>query len=100
MVKNPSANAGDIRDAGSIPSVQRIPWRRAWQPTPVYYLENPMDRGVWWATVHRVAKSQTRLSEIYLYFLVSLVFWLLFTSYVVFSVLEPSLISAVEPTID
>ena len=36
MVKNPSANAGDIRDVGSIPgSVRKIPWRRAWQPTPV-----------------------------------------------------------------
>ena len=35
VVKNLSANAGDIRDAGSIP-VSKIPWRRAWQPTPVF----------------------------------------------------------------
>ena len=37
-VKNLPANSGDIRDVGSIPGeaeVGRIPWRRAWQPTPV-----------------------------------------------------------------
>ena len=39
----------------------KIPWRREWQPTPASCLENPMDRGAWWATVHRVAKSQTQL---------------------------------------
>ena len=40
VVKNPPANAGDIRDMGSIPElnpwVRKIPWRRAWQPTPVF----------------------------------------------------------------
>ena len=40
----------------------KIPWRRAWQPTPVFCLENPVDRRAWWAVVHRVAKSQTWLS--------------------------------------
>ena len=34
VVKNQSTNAGDVRDAGSIP-VGKIPWRRPWQPTPV-----------------------------------------------------------------
>ena len=34
-------------------------WRRKWQPTLVLLLKNPMDRGVWWATVHRIARSQT-----------------------------------------
>ena len=43
----------------SIPWVRKIPWRREWQPAPVFCLENPMDRGDWGATVHRVAKSQT-----------------------------------------
>ena len=44
------------------PWVWKIPWRRQWQPTPVFfYLENPMDRGAWKATVHGVKKSQTRL---------------------------------------
>ena len=36
MVKNLLANAGDITDAGSIPGWGKIPWRRAWQPTPVF----------------------------------------------------------------
>ena len=39
--------------------VGKIPWRRAWQPTPVF----PMDRGAWQATVHGVAKSQTWLND-------------------------------------
>ena len=43
------------------PWVGKIPWRRAWQPTPVFLLENPMDRGAWWAAVHMVAESQTQL---------------------------------------
>ena len=34
-----------------------MPWRRKWQLTPVFYLENSMDRGAWWATVHGVAES-------------------------------------------
>ena len=36
MVKNSPANAGDIRDMGFDPWVGKIPWRRAWQPTPVF----------------------------------------------------------------
>ena len=36
MVKNLSANAGDIRDVGSIPGSGRFPWRRKWQPTSVF----------------------------------------------------------------
>ena len=36
VVKNPLANVGDIRDAGLIPGSKKIPWRRAWQPTPVF----------------------------------------------------------------
>ena len=36
MVKNPPANTGDIRVSGSIPESGKIPWRRAWQPTPVF----------------------------------------------------------------
>ena len=39
------------------------PWWRAWQPTPVFLLENSMDRGAWRATVHWVAKSRTRLRD-------------------------------------
>ena len=37
MVKNPPANAGDLKDLGSISWVQKILWRRDWQPTPVFF---------------------------------------------------------------
>ena len=59
MVKNPPANAGDRRDVGSIPELGRFPWRRAWQPTLVFLPGESLDRGAWWATVHRVTKSWT-----------------------------------------
>ena len=59
VVKNPLANAGRGKRCGFNPWVGKIPWRRAWQPTPVFLLENPMDREAWWAMVHRVAKSWT-----------------------------------------
>ena len=42
---------------------QVIPRRRQWHPTPVCLLENPMDGGAWWAAVHGVSKSWTRLSD-------------------------------------
>ena len=48
---------------GFNPWVGMIPWRRKWQATPISCLENSMDRGAWWATVHRFAKSQTWLSN-------------------------------------
>ena len=46
------------------PWVGKIPWRKAWQPTPIFYLENPMDRGPWWATVHTVTKSQIQMKRL------------------------------------
>ena len=42
--------------------VGKVPWRRAWQPTPIFFPENPMERGTWWATLHRVSNSWTQLS--------------------------------------
>ena len=52
------------RRPGIDPWVRKIPWRREWLSTPVYScLENSMDRGSWWATVHGVTKSQTQLSD-------------------------------------
>ena len=39
------------------PWVQKIPWRKEWQPTPVLLLENPMNKGAWKATVHGVTKE-------------------------------------------
>ena len=58
MVKNLLANAGDLRDVGSTPGLGRSPGRGEGNPLQYSYLENPMDKG-WWATVHRVAESQT-----------------------------------------
>ena len=60
MVKNLPANAGDVMDAGLIPGLGRSPGGGHGNPVQCSCLENPMDRGHWWATVHRVAKSQTR----------------------------------------
>ena len=37
------------------------PWRRKWQLTPVFLLENPKDRGAWWATVHGVTDTRTNM---------------------------------------
>ena len=56
MVKNPLANAGDEGDEVSIPGLGRSP--REGHDNPLQYscLENPMDRGTWWATVHGVTK--------------------------------------------
>ena len=58
MIKNLPANAEDERDVGSIPGSGRSPGGENGNP-PV--LENPMDRGAWWATVHGVAKSWIQL---------------------------------------
>ena len=60
--KNPPANAGDIRDAGSIPGSGRSPGGRNGNPLPHSCLENPRDRGAWRAAVHGVTESRTRLS--------------------------------------
>ena len=59
MVKNPPASAGDIRDAGLIPGLGRSPGEGYGIPHPCSCLENPMDRGTWWAIVRRVAKTRT-----------------------------------------
>ena len=59
VVNNLPANAGDIRDTGSIPMSGRSPGEGHGNPLQFSYLENPMDRGAWWATVHGVAKSWT-----------------------------------------
>ena len=64
MVKNLSANAGDIRDMGSIPGLRRSPGGGHSNPLQYSCLENPMDRGSRRATVHGVAKSQTQLKRL------------------------------------
>ena len=64
LVKNLPASAGDVRDACMIPGLGRFPGGGHGNPLQYSCLENPMDRGAWWATVHRVAKSQTRLKRL------------------------------------
>ena len=61
VVKNLPANAGNVRDVGLIPVLGRSPGGGHGNPLHYSCLENPMDRGAWWATVHGVAKSWTRL---------------------------------------
>ena len=60
MVKNSSANAGDM---GSIPELGRSPGEGNGNPLQYSCLGNPMDRGAWKATVYGVEKSQTRLRD-------------------------------------
>ena len=57
MLKNPPANAGDVRDQGWIPGLGRSPGGGNGNPLQYFCLENPMDRGAWWAIVHEVAVS-------------------------------------------
>jgi len=59
VVKNPPANAGDVGDTASIPGSGRSPGERNGNPLQYSCLENPKNRGAWWATVHGVAKNQT-----------------------------------------
>ena len=61
MVKNLSANVGDIRDAGSIPGLGRTPGGGHGNPLQYSCPEKPMDREAWQATVHRAAKGWTQL---------------------------------------
>ena len=56
MVKNPPAVAGDVRNAGSVPGSGRSPGVGNGNPLQYSCLENSMDRGAWWATVHGVSR--------------------------------------------
>ena len=59
VIKNSPGDAADIKDAGSIPGLGRFPGEGHGNPLWHSCLENPMDRGAWQATVHRVAQSWT-----------------------------------------
>ena len=61
MVKNPPSTAGDARDVGSVPGSGRSPGEGNGNPLQYSCLETSIDRGAWWATVHRVTKSQKQL---------------------------------------
>ena len=57
--KESTSNAGNVRDMNSIPGLGRFPGEGHGNPLQYSCLENPLDRGAWWATVHRIAKSWT-----------------------------------------
>ena len=59
VAKTLPASAGAMRDAGSIPGLDRYPGGGNGNPLQYSCLENPKDRGAWWDTVHRVAKGWT-----------------------------------------
>ena len=61
VVESPPADTGDVRGAGLIPGSGRSPGGGPGDPLQYSCLENPMDRGAWWAMVRRVAESWTRL---------------------------------------
>ena len=63
-VKNPPANAGDLRGVDLITGSGRSPGGGHSNPLQCSCLENPVDRGAWWATVHGVAKSWTQGSDL------------------------------------
>ena len=67
VVKNPPANAGDVRDAGLIHGSGRSPGGEHGNPAKYSCLENPMDRGARWAVVYRVTKSWTQLKRLSTY---------------------------------
>ena len=59
VVKDLYADAGDMRDAGSVPGVGRSPGGGHGNPLQHSCLKTPIDRGAWWATVHGVAELDT-----------------------------------------
>ena len=64
VVKSPPANAGDVRDTGSIPGVGRFLGEGHGNPFQCSCVENPTGRGAWWATVHGAAKRWTWLKRL------------------------------------
>ena len=64
VVKNLPANAGDKRDAGSVPGSGTSPEGGHGKPFQYSCLKDPMDRGAWQATVHSVTESQTQLKQL------------------------------------
>ena len=62
VIKYPPTNAGDIRDSDLISGLGRSPG--GGNPLQYSSLKEPLDRGVWWAAVHRITKSQTPLKQL------------------------------------
>ena len=63
LVNNPLAKSRDTRELGLIPGLERSPGGGNSNPLQYSCLEDSMDRGTWWATVHRVTKNPTRLND-------------------------------------
>ena len=63
VVKNMPGNAGDIRDAGLIPGLERSPGGRNGNPFQYSSPGNPMDRRGWWATVHGAGRQESDSTE-------------------------------------
>ena len=64
VVKNLPANAGDLRDRGSIPGIGRSTGEGNGNPFQSSYLENPLDRGAWRAAVHGVTKESDMTEQL------------------------------------
>ena len=62
--KESACNAGGVGDTGLIPGLGRFPEEGHGNPLQYSSLENPLDRGAWWATVHRIAESWTWLKQL------------------------------------
>ena len=78
--KDPACNAGDTRDVGLIPGLGRPPRRGSGNPFQYSCLENSMDRGTWWATVHGSHKESDRTEHTCLTSLTSShVMWYVYT---------------------
>ena len=67
VVRNLPLSAGDLRDPGLIPGLERSPEGGYGHLLQYSCLENPMDRGAWQTTVHRITKSQTQLNQLSTY---------------------------------
>ena len=63
VVKNSPANAEEVRDLGSIPGLGRSPGGGHGNPLQYSCLENPIDRGAWWATVHGDHKESNMIQR-------------------------------------
>ena len=64
VVKNPPANAGDVRDMGLIPGSGRPPGEGNDNPFQYSCLENSVDRGAWWAAIHGIAKESDTTEQL------------------------------------
>ena len=69
VVKEPACQCRRLERHGSDPWVGKIPWRRAWQPTPVFLPGESVDRGAWQATVHSVAEGWGQLKQLSMHIL-------------------------------